>query len=164
MKEKIQDKLSLLIAVFIILVIAYAGYRIFTRVNAKREIRNNIREIFIDYEIKDLKDIKIKIHSKSGYQSKISYNVELTSKKYDSLDYETQKEIIKYIKKIAFKGNNKKYSVYMVTIKSKNNIYTYKNTFRKNDKMYSNGIGETASSTASDIKEKIQEKIEEFIN
>ena len=161
MKEKIIDKLSLVITILIVLLAVYLGYTLVTRINAKREIKNNIKEIFNDYKIKDLKDINIVIHSKSNYQTKISYNVSLTSNKYDELDYELQKEIIKYIKNIAFKGNNKKYTINKVTINSNDNIYTYRNIFKKNDKLYGS-INNKYSDTANDLKEKIKDKYNEI--
>ena len=64
MKEKIIDKLSIIIAILILIIALYLGYTVITRINSKKEIKNNNKEIFKDYEIKDLKEIKIKIHSK----------------------------------------------------------------------------------------------------
>ncbi len=136
------------------------GYTMVTRINAKKEIKNNIKEVFSDYEVKDLKNIKIKIHSKTNYQTKVSYNIELTSNKYDNLDYDTQAEIIKYIKKISFKGNKKKYSVNEVTIYSKDNIYTYKKNFKKNGKKYGNT--NEYIDTANKIKDEIKDKYNEI--
>ena len=135
MKDKLIDKLTIAITILIVILGVYLGYTIITRINAKKEIKNNIKEIFKDYEIKDLKDIKIKIHSKTNYQTKISYNVELTSNTYDDQSIDTQAEIIKYIKNISFKGNKKKYKINKVTIYSNNNIYTLQTTFKKNDKI-----------------------------
>ena len=160
MKDKIIDKLSLIITILIVLVVVFLGYNIINRINSRKEIKNNIKEIFKDYEIKDLKNIKIKIHSKTSYQSRISYNVELTSNKYDTLDYESQTEIIKYIKNISFKGNNKKYSINKVTIYSKENTYTYHNIFKKNNTIY--GTSNKYADTANNIKDKIKDKLDEI--
>lgn len=160
MKEKIINKLSLIITILIVLLGVYLMYTLVTRINSKKEIKNNINEIFNDYEIKDLKNIKIKIHSKTNYQSKITYNVELTSNKFDTLDYETQLEIIKYIKKISFKGNNKKYYINKVTIKTNENIYTYQNLFKKNNKLY--GTNNNYKEKYNEIKEKAKDKYNEI--
>ena len=160
MKDKIIDKLSFIITILIVLLALYLGYTITTRINAKKEIKNNIKEIFKDYEIKDLNKIKIKIHSKSNYQTKISYNIELTSNKYDTLEYETQIEIIKYIKNISFKGNKKKYSINKVTIYTEENTYTYQNIFKRNDKIY--GTNNQYIDKANNIKDKIKEKYNEI--
>ncbi len=163
MKDKIIDKLSITITILIVLLVVFLGYNIINRINSRKEIKNNIKEIFKDYEIKDLKDlknIKIKIHSKTSYQSRISYNVELTSNKYDTLDYENQTEIIKYIKNISFKGNNKKYSINKVTIYSKENTYTYHNIFKKNNTIY--GTSNKYADTANNIKDKIKDKLDEI--
>lgn len=160
MKDKIIDKLSLIITILIVLLVIFLGYNIINRINSRKEIKNNIKEIFKDYEIKDLKNIKIKIHSKTSYQSRISYNVELTSNKYDTLDYENQTEIIKYIKNISFKGNNKKYSINKVTIYSKENTYTYHNIFKKNNTIY--GTSNKYADTANNIKDKIKDKLDEI--
>lgn len=160
MKDKIIDKLSLIITILIVLLVVFLGYNIINRINSRKEIKNNIKEIFKDYEIKDLKNIKIKIHSKTSYQSRISYNVELTSNKYDTLDYENQTEIIKYIKNISFKGNNKKYSINKVTIYSKENTYTYHNIFKKNNTIY--GTSNKYADTANNIKDKIKDKLDEI--
>ena len=160
MKDKIIDKLSITITILIVLLVVFLGYNIINRINSRKEIKNNIKEIFKDYEIKDLKNIKIKIHSKTSYQSRISYNVELTSNKYDTLDYENQTEIIKYIKNISFKGNNKKYSINKVTIYSKENTYTYHNIFKKNNTIY--GTSNKYADTANNIKDKIKDKLDEI--
>ena len=160
MKDKIIDKLSLIITILIVLLVVFLGYNIINRINSRKEIKNNIKEIFKDYEIKDLKNIKIKIHSKTSYQSRISYNVELTSNKYATLDYENQTEIIKYIKNISFKGNNKKYSINKVTIYSKENTYTYHNIFKKNNTIY--GTSNKYADTANNIKDKIKDKLDEI--
>ena len=159
MKEKIINKLSLIITILIVLLGVYLMYTLVTRINSKKEIKNNINEIFNDYEINDLKNIKIKIHSKTNYQSKITYNVELTSNKFDTLDYETQLEIIKYIKKISFKGNNKKYYINKVTIKTNENIYTYQNLFKKNNKLYE--TNNNYKEKYNEIKEKAKYKYNE---
>lgn len=164
MKDKIIDKISLIITILIVILALYIGYTITTRINSKKEIKNNIKEIFKDYEIKDLKNIKIKIHSKSNYQTKISYNIELTSNTYDTLDYEIQTEIIRYIKKISFKGNNKKYSINKVTIYTKENTYTYQNTFKKNDKIYGNNYKEIKDNIKDKIKDKYNELIDKVTN
>ncbi len=160
MKDKLIDKLSLAITIIIVLLALYLGYTLVTRINSKREIKNNIKEIFRDYEIKDLKNIKIKIHSKTNYQTKISYNVELTSNEYDKLDINNQTEIIKYIKKISFKGNNKKYSINKVTIYTNENTYTYQTLFKKNNKIY--GTTNEYIDKANDIKNKIKDKYNEI--
>lgn len=160
MKDKIIEKLSLAITILIVIAIILLGYNIINKINSKKEIKNNIYEIFKDNEIKDLKNIKIKIHSKKNYQSKIYYNIELTTNKYDNLDYETQIEIIKYIKNISFKGNNKKYYINKVTIYSQNNIYTYNNIFKKNNKTY--GTSNKYIDSANNIKDKIKDKFNEI--
>ena len=64
MKEKIIDKLVIVICMLFVAAVLYIGYTVVTRINAKKEIKNNIQEICKDYEIKDLKDNKIKIHQK----------------------------------------------------------------------------------------------------
>ena len=160
MKEKIIDKLVIVICMLFVAAVLYIGYTVVTRINAKKEIKNNIQEICKDYEIKDLKDIKIKIHSKTNYQTKITYNVELTTNEYDNLEKDIQEEIIRYIKNIAFKGNRKKYYVNKVTIRSNDNVYTYEKMFKKNNQIYSNMNEYTDK--ANDIKDKIKDKYNEI--
>ncbi|MBR3161472.1 MAG: hypothetical protein IKF19_01920 [Bacilli bacterium] len=161
MRDRVLDKLSVAITILIVLLVVYFGFTLVNRINAKKEIKNNIKEIFNDYRINDLKSINIVIHSKSNYQSKISYNVSLRSNKYNKLNYDIQKEIIKYIKNISFKGNNKKYTINKVIIYSGKNIYSYKNIFRKNDELYGS-INEKYSDATSDIKDKIKDKINDI--
>ncbi|MEE3342965.1 MAG: hypothetical protein VZS44_02625 [Bacilli bacterium] len=167
MKDKLIEKISLIITILIVLLFVYLGYRVFTRVNVKRTIKNDINEILKDYEInKYTKEFKIVIHSKSNYSTKISYNIIIKNDKYDKLEFEIQKEIIKYIKNISFKGNNKKYFINKVTINSNNNKYEYKTLFKKNGKIYGvGGIGtDDNNNTTDNIKEKWEEIKEKFKN
>ena len=162
MKKIIMDRIVLIITVFVILVLVYMGYVLINRVNVKRTIRKDIYEVLNDYQINNkTKNLKIIIHSKTNYSTRISYNVVFTNDGYDKLEFEQQKEIIKYIKKISFKGNNKKYFINKVTIYSKKNKYEYATLFKKNGKMY--GVGEIdTNSTAENIKEKLNEIKEKF--
>ncbi len=162
MKKIIMDRIVLIITVFVILVLVYMGYVLINRVNVKRTIRKDIYEVLNDYQINNkTKNLKIIIHSKTNYSTRISYNVVFTNDGYDKLEFDQQKEIIKYIKKISFKGNNKKYFINKVTIYSKKNKYEYATLFKKNGKMY--GVGEIdTNSTAENIKEKLNEIKEKF--
>lgn len=157
-----MDRIVLIITVFVILVLVYMGYVLINRVNVKRTIRKDIYEVLNDYQINNkTKNLKIIIHSKTNYSTRISYNVVFTNDGYDKLEFDQQKEIIKYIKKISFKGNNKKYFINKVTIYSKKNKYEYATLFKKNGKMY--GVGEIdTNSTAENIKEKLNEIKEKF--
>ena len=152
MKEKIFDRILLIISILVIIGVLYLGYVLLHSVNPKRQIRSDIKEILRDYEIEKNSSISIKIHSKTSNNTKISYNVVLDCDKYDDLDKDTQLEIIKYIKKLSFKGNGNKYTIYEVTINANDNVYTYNNVFKKNDEIYSvNDIKESATDI---IKEK----------
>ena len=157
MKEKLVDRVILIITVLVIILALFIGYKVINRVNPKRQIKNDIKEIFKDYEINRGYSVKIRIHSKKSNSTKISYNVEIKNNKYDDLDIETQKEIIKYIKGIAFKGNGNKYSINKVTIITKENTYTYQNLFRKNDEIIS-----SKDEVIDSAKETIKEKWNEF--
>ncbi len=164
MKDKLIDKLSLVITILLVLLFVYLGYRLFSMVNVKKTIKNDVYEILSDYNIKkNTKNLKIIIHSKSNYSTKISYNVIFRNNKYDKLDFDSQKDNIQYIKKISFKGNNKKYFVHKVIILSNKNKYEYTNIFRKNDKLYGVG-GIDTQSTAENIKNKWEEIKEKFTN
>ena len=46
MKDKLIDKLTIAITILIVILGVYLGYTIITRINAKKEIKNNIIEIF----------------------------------------------------------------------------------------------------------------------
>lgn len=159
-----MDRILLIITVLITLLLVYFGYLLFTRVNAKRTIKKDTYEILKDYKINNYtKNFRIIIHSKSNYSTKISYNVLFSNSKYDKLDYDSQKEIIKYIKKISFKGNNKKYYVNKVIIYSNKNKFEYNKLFKKNNKIYVVGELDTESTT-DNIKEKWEEIKERFTN
>ena len=151
MKEKIIDRVLLVISILIVVGVVYLGYVLIHSVNPKRQIRSDVKEILKDYEINKNSKISIKIHSKTSNNTKISYNVVLDNDKYDELDKNVQLEIIKYIKKLSFKGNGNKYSINEVTINSNNNVYTYSKVFKKNGKIID----------ISDIKESITDKIKD---
>ncbi len=164
MKKLLMDRILLIFTVLFCILLIYLGYLIINRVNAKRTIKKDVYEILNDYQIgKSTKKFNIIIHSKSNYSTKISYNVMFRNDKYDDLDYEYKKDIIKYIKKISFKGNNKKYFINKVVIFSKKNKYEYNKLFKLNDKLYGVGVGEIDSNSATDtIKDKWEEIKERF--
>ena len=155
MKEKIFDRILLIISILVVIGVLYLGYVLLHSVNPKRQIRSDIKEILRDYDISSGSRISIKIHSKTNNNTKISYNVVLDSDKYDDLDKDTQLEIIKYIKKLSFKGNGNKYTIYEVTINANDNVYTYNNVFKKNDELYS--VNDIKESTIDKIKDKWNE-------
>ncbi|MBQ4031366.1 MAG: hypothetical protein II625_06395 [Bacilli bacterium] len=155
MKEKIFDRILLIISILVVIGVLYLGYVLLHSVNPKRQIKSDIKEILRDYDISNGSRISIKIHSKTSNNTKISYNVVLDSDKYDDLDKDTQLEIIKYIKKLSFKGNGNKYSINEVIINSNDNVYTYNNVFKKNDELYS--VNDIKESTIDKIKDKWNE-------
>ena len=161
MKDKIIERIFLIVTILVVLLAIYVGYRVVHIVNAKGQIKSDIREVFRDYEIASKYSVKIRIHSKTNNSTKIVYNVEINNDKYDSLDDDVKKEIIKYIKKISFKGNGKKYSINEVVINSNGNKYSYATVFRKNDKIESDKIDiidsakDTIKDKFNDIKDKV---------
>ena len=164
MKKLIIDRVLLIFTVLVIIVMVYFGYLLVNRINVKRSITKDIYEILNDYQIKkDTKKIRIIIYSKSNFSTKVSYNIEFTNDSYDKLEYDKQKDIIRYIKKLSFKGNKKKYYINKVTIYANDNKYEYNKLFRKNDKVY--GVGELDTDSATDtIKEKWEEIKDKFTN
>ena len=161
MKDKIIERLFLIGTILIILLAIYIGYRVVHMVNAKGQIKSDIKEVFRDYDIASKYSVKIRIHSKTNNSTKIVYNVEINSDKFDSLEDDVKKEIIKYIKNISFKGNGKKYSINEVVINSNDNKYSYINVFRKNDNIESdkkdiiNSAKDTIKDKFNDIKDKV---------
>ena len=161
MKDKIIERVFLIVTILVILLAIYVGHKLVNIVNAKGQIKSDIREVFRDYEIANKYSVKIRIHSKTNNSTKIVYNVEINNDKYDSLDDDVKKEIIKYIKKISFKGNGKKYSINEVVINSNGNKYSYVTVFRKNDKIESDKIDiidsakDTIKDKFNDIKDKV---------
>ena len=161
MKDKIIERVFLIVTILVILLAIYVGHKLVNIVNAKGQIKSDIREVFRDYEIVSKYSVKIRIHSKTNNSTKIVYNVEINNDKYDSLDDDVKKEIIKYIKKISFKGNGKKYSINEVVINSNGNKYSYATVFRKNDKIESDKIDiidsakDTIKDKFNDIKDKV---------
>ena len=164
MKKLIIDRVLLIFTVLVIIVMVYFGYLLVNRINVQRSITKDIYEILNDYQIKkDTKKIRIIIYSKSNFSTKVSYNIEFTNDSYDKLEYDQQKDIIRYIKKLSFKGNKKKYYINKVTIYAKDNKYEYSKLFRKNGNVY--GVGEIDTDSATDaIKEKWDEIKEKFTN
>ena len=162
MKKLLVERLLLIFTVVVIIVLVYFGYLLVNRINVKRTIKRDVYEILNDYKIKNnTKNFKIIIYSKSNFNTKVSYNVEFTNNGYDKLEYDDQKNIIRYIKKLSFKGNKKKYYINSVIIYANDNKYEYNKLFKKNDKLY--GVGEIdANSTADIIKEKWNEIKEKF--
>lgn len=161
MKDKIIERIFLICTILIILLALYIGYRVVHMVNPKREIKSDIKEVFRDYDIASKYDVKIRIHSKTNNSTKIVYNIEIRNDKFDDLDEETQKEIIKYIKKISFKGNGNKYSINEVVINSNENVYSYINVFRKNGSILSDkdDIIDSAKNTIKDKFNDIKDKV-----
>ena len=161
MKDKIIERIFLICTILIILLALYIGYRVVHMVNPKREIKSDIKEVFRDYDIASKYDVKIRIHSKTNNSTKIVYNIEIRNDKFDNLDEETQKEIIKYIKKISFKGNGNKYSINEVVINSNENVYSYINVFRKNGSILSDkdDIIDSAKNTIKDKFNDIKDKV-----
>lgn len=155
MKEKIFDRILLIISILIILGVIYLGYVLIHSVNPKRQIRSDIKEILKDYDINKDYKISIKIHSKTSNNTKISYNVVLDNDKYDELDKDTQLEIIRYIKNLSFKGNGNKYTINEVTINANDNVYTYNKLFRKNGSVID--VSDITESATDIIKEKWNE-------
>ena len=161
MKEKIIERIFLIVTILVILLFVYIGYRVVHMVNAKGQIKSDIKDVFKDYDIDGRYNVKIRIHSKTNNSTKIVYNVEINNDKYDKLDDNIQKEIIKYIKNISFKGNGKKYSINEVVIKSGDNVYSYVNVFRKNENIISdkNDIIDSAKNTIKDKFNDIKDKV-----
>ena len=161
MKEKIIERIFLIVTILVIILAVYIGYRVIHMVDAKREIRNNIKEVFNDYDIANKYNVKIRIHSKTSNSTKIIYNIEINNDKFDSIELARQKEIIKFIKKITFKGNGNKYSINEVVINSNGNVYSYNNVFRKNDEIISDNSDildsakDTIKDKLSDLKDKV---------
>lgn len=160
-KDRIIERIFLIGTILVVLLAVYIGYRVVHMVNAKGQIKSDIKEVFKDYDIASKYKVKIRIHSKTNNSTKIVYNVEINNDKYDELDVDIQKEIIKYIKKISFKGNGKKYSINEVVINSNGNVYSYVNVFRKNDSVLSNkeDIIDSAKNTIKDKFNDLKDKV-----
>lgn len=161
MKDKIIERIFLIVTILVILLAIYVGYKVVHMVNPKGEIKSDIKEIFKDYDIASKYKVKIRIHSKTSNSTKIVYNVEINNDKYDELEEDIQKEIIKYIKNISFKGNGNKYSINEVIINAGDNKYSYVNVFRKNDKLLSDKdeIIDNAKNTIKDKLNDLKDKV-----
>ena len=161
MKEKIIERIFLIFTILIILLFVYIGYRVIHIKNPKGEIKSNIKEVFKDYNISKNYKVKIMIHSKTSNSTKISYNIEINNDEYDKLELDRKKEIIKFIKKISFKGNGNKYSINEVIINANNNVYSYNNVFRKNGSILSDKeeIIDSAKDTIKDKLNDLKDKV-----
>ena len=163
MKDKIIERIFLIVTILVILCVIFIGYKVTHMVNAKREIKNDIKEVFKDYDIARKYSVKIRIHSKTSNSTKISYNIEINNDEYDNLDIDRKKEIIKFIKNISFKGNGNKYSINEVVINAKDNVYSYNNIFRVNGSIIGDK-GDIIDSAKDTVKDKFNDLKDKIID